>query len=113
MKWVPLRKSQIQEMIRSPFRKISLHECVVFYKPGDVFQVSVISGRKLGKAHERNRIRRRIREAVRPLGIISEGQWIFMGRRPAIKVEFLLMQAHLQKALKEILQERADESPLA
>jgi hypothetical protein len=34
-----------------------------------------------------------------------------MGRRPAIKVEFLLMQAHLQKALKEILRERPDGSP--
>lgn len=88
MKWDPLKRGQIQDIIDNPARKVSLPVCVIFYKPSTDVKISFLVGRKLGKAHDRNKIRRRLKEAVRLLGEPGPGLWIVMGRLPALHAGF-------------------------
>jgi ribonuclease P protein component len=102
LKWVPLKRFQIQDLIQSPAQKISLPECVIFYKPQSELRVSILVGRKLGKAHQRNRIRRRLREALRLSCHLEKGLWIFMGRKPAMIEDFDSLQSSVMNGILKV-----------
>lgn len=101
MKWVPLTRSQIQDLLNLPAKKIPLSECVIFYKPHQELRVSILVGRKLGKAHDRNRMRRRLREALRLSCALETGLWIIMGRKPARDTQFNKLLIDVQEGISK------------
>ncbi|MHB8421189.1 MAG: ribonuclease P protein component [Leptospirales bacterium] len=99
LKWIPLKRSQIQDLLNFPAQKVPLSECVIFYKPQSELRVSILVGRKLGKAHDRNRMRRRLREAVRLSCALETGLWIFMGRKPARNTLFSKLLVDIREGI--------------
>ena len=72
-------------------------------------RVGLTVGKVLGKAHERNRIKRRIREALRRhLEILPQGfDLIFHPRRAVLTMEFTKLEAEIVRILEQAKAEAA------
>jgi ribonuclease P protein component len=73
-------------------------------------RVGFTVSKKVGKAVERNRVRRRLREVVR----LARRAWmraghdyVLIGRRAALEAPFMQMAKDLEGALRRVHQERA------
>lgn len=68
----------------------------------DLSRVAVAAGRAVGKAVERNHVKRRIREAIRSLFPSISSGWdiLIIARQPAASASFL----QIQEALETLLQ---------
>ncbi|HEY1766562.1 MAG TPA: ribonuclease P protein component [Terracidiphilus sp.] len=66
-------------------------------------RIGLTAGKVLGKAHERNRIKRRMREALRRhLDLLPPGcDLIFHPRRVVLTLEFAKLDAEIVRILKE------------
>ena len=75
-------------------------------------RVGLTAGKVLGKAHERNRIKRRMREALRRhLDLLPEGaDLILHPRRVVLTIEFTKLEAEIVRILT---QARADAARFA
>ena len=72
-------------------------------------RVGLTAGKVLGKAHERNRIKRRMREALRRhLDLLPEGfDLIFHPRRAVLTMEFAKLEAEIVRILEQANAEAA------
>lgn len=72
-------------------------------------RVGLTAGKVLGKAHERNRIKRRMREALRRhLDLLPMGfDLIFHPRRAVLTVEFAKLEAEIVRILQQAKAEAA------
>jgi ribonuclease P protein component len=69
--------------------------------------------KKMGTAPERNRIRRRLREAVRladPNAAAASRDYVLVGRRAALSCDFAALQNDLVSALKRLAGPRRERS---
>lgn len=75
---------------------------VVFILPTEpgVTRVGLTTPRKLGKAHERNRIRRRIREIVRQSDLELGADVVINPRRSVLARDFQLLARELRSLLE-------------
>ena len=66
-------------------------------------RVGLTAGKVLGKAHERNRIKRRLREALRRhVDLLPEGcDLIFHPRRSLLTLEFAKLEAEIVRILQQ------------
>ena len=66
-------------------------------------RVGLTAGKVLGKAHERNRIKRRMREALRRhVELLPEGcDLIFHPRRIVLSIEFAKLEAEIVRILRQ------------
>jgi ribonuclease P protein component len=66
-------------------------------------RVGLTAGKVLGKAHERNRIKRRMREALRRhVNLLPTGcDLIFHPRRSVLTLEFAKLEAEIVRILKQ------------
>jgi len=66
-------------------------------------RVGITAGKVLGKAHERNRIKRRMREALRRhIDLLPEGcDLIFHPRRIVLSIEFAKLEAEVVRILRQ------------
>jgi ribonuclease P protein component len=66
-------------------------------------RVGLTAGKVLGKAHERNRIKRRVREALRRhLDLLPQGcDLIFHPRRSILTLEFAKLEAEIVRILEQ------------
>jgi ribonuclease P protein component len=80
-------------------------------------RVGLTAGKVLGKAHERNRIKRRMREALRRhVNLLPTGcDLIFHPRRSVLTLEFAKLEAEIVRILNEAAAEalRAARQPAA
>ena len=72
-------------------------------------RVGLTAGKVLGKAHERNRIKRRMREALRRhVGLIPAGfDLILHPRRTVLTIEFAKLEAEVVRILEQANNEAA------
>ncbi len=72
-------------------------------------RVGLTAGKVLGKSHERNRIKRRMREALRRhIGLIPAGfDLIFHPRRVVLTMEFTKLEAEVVRILEQANAEAA------
>jgi ribonuclease P protein component len=70
-------------------------------------RVGLTVGKVLGKAHERNRIKRRVREALRRhVSLLPAGcDLIFHPRRSVLTMEFAKLEAEIVRILKQATEE--------
>jgi ribonuclease P protein component len=66
-------------------------------------RIGLTAGKVLGKAHERNRIKRRMREALRRhVDLLPEGcDLIFHPRRIVLSIEFAKLEAEVVRILRQ------------
>jgi ribonuclease P protein component len=74
-------------------------------------RIGLTVGKVLGKAHERNRIKRRMREALRRhIDLLPPGfDLIFHPRRVVLTIEFAKLEAEIVRILEQAKQEQARE----
>jgi ribonuclease P protein component len=72
-------------------------------------RVGLTAGKVLGKAHDRNRIKRRMREVLRRhLGMLPQGcDLIFHPRRIVLTIEFAKLEAEIVRILQQARAEAA------
>jgi ribonuclease P protein component len=72
-------------------------------------RVGLTTGKVLGKAHERNRIKRRMREALRRhVDLLPQGfDLIFHPRRVVLTIEFTKLEAEIVRILEQAKAEAA------
>jgi ribonuclease P protein component len=72
-------------------------------------RVGLTAGKVLGKAHERNRIKRRMREALRRhVDLLPAGfDLIFHPRRSVLTIEFAQLEAEIVRILEQARSEAA------
>ena len=72
-------------------------------EPGARLYLAVVAGKRLGSAVARNRIRRRIREAVRLLLPRVLGRWLVVAlpRRQVLSAEAGALQAEIESLLRK------------
>jgi ribonuclease P protein component len=72
-------------------------------------RIGLTAGKVLGKAHERNRIKRRMREALRRhLDLLPAGvDLIFHPRRAVLTIEFTKLEAEIVRILQQAKAEAA------
>jgi len=88
LKAIPLSRSQIQSLIESPGIKFVCPSFVLLCRLSPEQRLSILVGKKLGKAVNRNRIRRRLRESFRQTDGFPSGEYALMGRSPSLTVPF-------------------------
>ncbi len=72
---------------------------VVLQEGGDKVQIGVTAGKAVGKAVQRNRAKRLLREALRPLfpRLLPGWKALLIARGPLLSADFEEIQAALQK----------------
>lgn len=78
-------------------------------EPAGLPRIGLTAGKVLGKAHERNRIRRRLREAIRRhLDLLPQGfDLVLHPRRIVLTVEFTKLEAEIVRILGQANAEAA------
>jgi ribonuclease P protein component len=78
-------------------------------------RVGLTAGKVLGKAHERNRIKRRMREALRRhVDLLPTGcDLILHPRRSVLTIEFTKLEAEIVRILQQATAEAARMTPRA
>lgn len=89
-------------MILQAARSLSMLE-----KPADaeICYLGYTVTKKIGKAHERNRAKRRLRAAaseVFPQMALSGVDYVLIGRYNTASIDFVELKANMEKALKKI-----------
>jgi ribonuclease P protein component len=80
-------------------------------RPIDVPGIGFTVTRQVGNAPERNRIRRRLREAAKACaaGLVSQHDYVLIGRREALSIPFGQLCGELAAAIVKIHQPRRDQ----
>lgn len=92
------RDEEFREVYRAA-RSVADRRLVLYWRPNgrEGSRVGFVVGRKLGKAVERNRVRRRLKEAVRrqPETLPGGRDWVLVARGAARGATFAELQASL------------------
>ncbi|MDA8150304.1 MAG: ribonuclease P protein component [Nitrospiraceae bacterium] len=102
MKPVSLTRGEIQRIIESPGIKVVSSAFVLLCQNSSDYRLSVLVGKKIGKAVFRNRVRRRLREAYRLTVGFPPGFYVIMGRNPALTTSFDQLLDQMVQARKTL-----------
>jgi ribonuclease P protein component len=108
-----LRHADFQSVYKQGRRHFAAH-MTVFYRrraEGEGARVGFTVGRALGPAVERNRMKRRLREAVRLHGMVSLPVDVVINpKKSLLRAEFLDLQDEVAKAFRSIAQKLGESS---
>jgi ribonuclease P protein component len=102
-----LRHADFESVYKQGRRHFAAHMTVFYLRrsEGDGARVGFTVGRTLGPAVERNRMKRRLREAVRLHGMVRLPVDVVINpKKSLLKAEFLDLQDELAKAFRSIAQ---------
>jgi ribonuclease P protein component len=108
-----LRHADFQSVYKQGRRHFASHMTVFYLRraSGEGARVGFTVGRALGPAVERNRMKRRLREAVRLQGIISGPVDVVINpKKSLLKAEFLSIREEVAKAFRTITQKLGESS---
>lgn len=85
-------------------RSIANRYLVLYFLPDDAVKMGVSVSARLGKATERNKLRRRVREAFRLLGpsATGGGQFAFIVRRSAKEATYREIESAVRDLVKRM-----------
>ena len=99
------RRAEFDRVYKSGERHSSANMTVIFLAaPGGVPRVGFAAGKALGGAVERNRIRRRLREAVRRhlRELRTPADVVFHPRKSVLRADFSQLEAEVTRAFAAI-----------
>jgi ribonuclease P protein component len=102
-----LRHADFQSVYKQGRRHFAAHMTVFYLRrpEGEGARVGFTVGRALGPAVDRNRMKRRLREAVRLHGIVSVPVDVVINpKKSLLKAEFLDLRDEVAKAFRSISQ---------
>ena len=77
------------------------HEAVLLYVRANSLKVGFSVGKKIGCAAQRNRVKRRMRAAIRPLlPRMKRGLYVFIARQPAAEADIAKLCRSMQTLLR-------------
>ena len=98
------RRGEVDRGYKSGERHSSANMTVIFLASTDGPRVGFTAGKALGGAVERNRIRRRLREAVRRhlRELNAPAEIVFHPRKSALRADFSQLEAEVTRAFAAI-----------
>lgn len=96
-----LKKNAQFKYVRRRGASSGSHEAVLLYVRAGALKVGFSVGKKVGGAVVRNRVKRRMREAVSPLlPRMKRGLYVFIARQPAAEADFARLCRSMQNLLR-------------
>lgn len=101
-----VQRDSTYQTVRATGKKAITYTHIILYLPqpeSALAEVGYVTSKKLGSAVVRNRIRRRLREAVRavmPDALKTGGQYLIIGRKSAETAPLETIRADLAKGLR-------------
>ena len=108
-----LRHADFQSVYKQGRRHFAAHMTVFYLRrpEGEGARVGFTVGRALGAAVDRNRMKRRLREAVRLHGMVSVPVDVVINpKKSLLKAEFLDLRDEVAKAFRSIVQKLGEAS---
>jgi ribonuclease P protein component len=108
-----LRHADFQSVYKQGRRHFAAHMTVFYLRrvEGEGARVGFTVGRALGAAVDRNRMKRRLREAVRLHGMVSAPVDVVINpKKSLLKAEFLDIRDEIAKAFRTITQKLGESS---
>lgn len=92
-----LRKRKDFAQVYRRGKSVANRQLVLIHQNGKGVRIGISVSKKLGKAHARNLIKRRLRECVRPLLLqLKPGRYIIVAREGAAGQSFAVLSASLR-----------------
>ena len=97
-----LQKNKAFQYVYHRGRSASCRDLVLLAAKGRGLQVGFSVSKKVGKAVTRNRVKRRLRECIRPhLGDVKNGLYVIVARPSAAEATFQSLQRDVAYLLKK------------
>ena len=101
------KKNEIKNVIYSG-EKIKSHYFDIFYFGNKKIRIAILLNRSIKKAHERNKVKRRIREIIRKNEKIEKNDLIIKIKKNVIKKRYSFLKREIKEMMEKIQRKREE-----